>query len=162
MIERKGTPLVRLVPSEFAFRFLSRLSKKEALKRLEENIAQTNPLTAHMSDKYFVGSVYHSDFQIRELVGYSRVLLPVFYGNLKEEPEGLVVRVKASNLLASLETLVFYGLFVGCLWAAASEILSQKPDLSGLLLLLFAFAWGSFAFFTTWLYERRSKTEKYG
>ena len=160
MIERKGTRVTRLLPSEFAFRFESRLSKKEAIKRLEQNVADTSPLTAHMTDKYFVGSVYHSDFKVRELVGYGRALLPVFYGDLKETPEGLLIRVKASNLLASLEALVFYGISIGCLWGGVSKILSQGHDLSGLPLVLFSVVWGGIAFFITWLYERKVEDGK--
>jgi hypothetical protein len=136
----------------------SRLSKKEAVGKLKENVTDTHPLNPSFPDKDFTGSVYHSDFRVREIMGYRTGGLPVFHGVLEESRDGVAVHVKASNTAGTLGALLCWGLSVGLVVKGVSMMLLRQPDLGGLFLVIVGLLSAGVALFLSWLFEKKIET----
>ena len=103
---------IKFIPSESSFEVKSGLSKKDTLTRLKEHVAARHTLFFN-SKREFEGEVYESGFKIRQSVGYTYALLPVFNGQMVEIGHAFAVRVKAANSLTVLAVLWSWAWSIG-------------------------------------------------
>jgi hypothetical protein len=117
-------PFQKVIPWGNVFEIHTHLSKQVVLERLKENTAW-KPMYLYFvpPSQAFVGKVGESGFDLKESVGYTNALLPVFHGRFVKNDHGVRLRVKASNILTT------FAILWGWVWAIRPPI----KELSGLL-----------------------------
>jgi hypothetical protein len=129
---------MKLLPSESSFQIQTSLLKEEVIKILKKNISEQHSLNPIPPSTFFRGHVYHSEFEAKEAVWLTKAQVPVFRGKIETTEVGIIVKVKASNVLDTIGTFVGWAFSVVLFFTGARMVFGNGQDLpSGLVLMLY-------------------------
>jgi hypothetical protein len=148
---------MRAFPSDSSFQIKTAFSKDEVLEILKMNVADSNPLNPIPPDTLFRGGVYHSDFEAKEVVGYTYALLPVFRGKIEKVAGGVTLRVRVSNVLTTFGVLWLWACAVGLCFVGVSV---RRDFSTGIPLMFFGIFCAGIALFVTAFYFRKVEDGK--
>ncbi len=150
---------MRIMPRKGTFEIQTHLTRDAVREMLKNKVAKTHVFSSP-ENVFFQGKVNSDRFDIREVVGYTWALLPVFHGRLEGDNDDVRVCVTASNPIMSLAVIYIWLSTLAVFYVAWSCAFEDANITGGIAFLIAGFGCVGMGFFFSVFYWRKVRDGK--